>query len=103
MPQSDWAGTKQLVKALRSLHRITVAESKPQGMIPGPHKSLPPIPPPLPPPHSPALPACTLAAGRTVAVKSIPKVLIDPNASERKKKEQIPYLKREVCCWTAQA
>ncbi|KAI3425767.1 hypothetical protein D9Q98_007742 [Chlorella vulgaris] len=34
--------------------------------------------------------------GRTAAVKSIPKVLNDPNASERKKKEQIPYLKREV-------
>lgn len=35
-----------------------------------------------------------------MAVKSIPKVLTDPNASERKKKEQIPYLKREVCCWS---
>jgi hypothetical protein len=31
-----------------------------------------------------------------VAVKSIPKVLKDPSASERKKAEQIPYLKREV-------
>lgn len=40
------------------------------------------------------------AAGRQVAVKSIPKVLACPAASERKKAEQIPYLKREVggCC-----
>ncbi|EFN55463.1 hypothetical protein CHLNCDRAFT_35404, partial [Chlorella variabilis] len=37
-----------------------------------------------------------IASGRTVAIKSIPKVLADPNASERKKAEQIPYLKREV-------
>lgn len=34
--------------------------------------------------------------GRTVAIKEIPKVLDDPMATERKRAEQIPYLKREV-------
>jgi hypothetical protein len=35
-------------------------------------------------------------AGREYAVKSIPKVLRDPAASERKRASQIPYLKQEV-------
>ncbi len=34
--------------------------------------------------------------GRKFAVKTIPKVLNDPTASERKRAEQIPYLRREV-------
>lgn len=38
----------------------------------------------------------TAAAGRSFAVKSIPKVLNDPSASERKRASQIPYLRREV-------
>lgn len=37
-----------------------------------------------------------LAPGKEYAVKSIPKVLRDPHASERKKASQIPYLKQEV-------
>ncbi|PRW33251.1 calcium-dependent kinase 17-like [Chlorella sorokiniana] len=36
------------------------------------------------------------ASGRSFAVKSIPKVLTDPSASERKRASQIPYLRREV-------
>lgn len=35
-------------------------------------------------------------AGRSFAVKTIPKVLTDPAASERKRADQIPYLRREV-------
>lgn len=42
------------------------------------------------------LPRAAQHAGRQFAVKSIPKVLNDPAASERKKADQIPYLKREV-------
>ncbi|KAL4458324.1 hypothetical protein ABPG75_013189 [Micractinium tetrahymenae] len=40
--------------------------------------------------------ATQVTTGRKFAVKSIPKVLNDPNASERKRAEQIPYLRREV-------
>ena len=44
----------------------------------------------------PVLCSLLTCSGRSFAVKSIPKVLEDPAASERKKAEQIPYLKREV-------
>ncbi len=55
-----------------------------------------------------AMPNACLPAGRTFAVKSIPKVLNDPAASERKRASQIPYLRREVrsaaaCCCLAAA
>ncbi|KAL4423096.1 hypothetical protein ABPG77_004779 [Micractinium sp. CCAP 211/92] len=40
--------------------------------------------------------ATNVATGRKFAVKTIPKVLNDPTASERKRAEQIPYLRREV-------
>lgn len=54
-----------------------------------------PPPPAATSPHTP-IPLCRPLAGRFFAVKSIPKVLDDPQASERKKAEQIPYLRREV-------
>ena len=75
-------------------------ESRPIMAPPG--RLQPPLAPPdnlpsLPPP--PPLPPLYLAMPRQAALwrsSQSPKVLADPNASERKKAEQIPYLKREV-------